>query len=151
MCHLAVPFKRTIAATQKWNLWWLIEIVQAVQKRKCQREMSLTVLCSSVYIRYKKAYYLLPKTTYDILKHLDKLLWTLILNMLWNGKLWEVGSWFNSKQTICAAKNSLIFLCIILILTSDNTADNNTKVFPKKIQVNPPKKSMISPFKIIKV
>lgn len=90
MCHLAVPFKRTIAATQKWNLWWLIEIVQAVQKRKCQREMSLTVLCSSVYIRYKKAYYLLPKTTYDILKHLDKLLWTLILNMLWNGKL---GSW----------------------------------------------------------
>lgn len=97
--------------------------------------MSLTLLCSSVYIRYKKAYYLLPKTTYDILKHLVKLLW---MNMLWNGELWEVGSWFSSKQTICAAKNSLIFLCIILILTSDNTADNNTKVFPKKFN-QPPK------------
>lgn len=115
--------------------------------------MSLNLLCSSVYIRYKKAWYLLPKTTDDVLKHLVKLLWILTLNMLWNGELWEVGSWFNSKQSVCAAKNSFIFLCIILILTSDNTADNNTKVFRKVFQVNQKKKkeSMISPFKTIKV
>ncbi len=48
----------------------------------------------------------------------------------------QAGPWFNSKQSACADKKTAVFIYIILIQTSDNTADNTTKVFPKVFQVN---------------
>ncbi len=48
----------------------------------------------------------------------------------------QAGPWFNSKQSTCAVTKTAVFIYIILILTSDNTADNTTKVFLKVFQVN---------------